>query len=134
MAGKVKRMPTHVEWEKIRKENKRRAKEMKGKKAEKKGKDKEEEEKTRRVRRGLRALKEIKKYWSGIKLLIRRLPFQRVIKEIMQGMRADLHLQPMAMMALRRWEKLSSRPARTTKSMCTTCKTGYNHAKGHTAR
>ena len=73
---------------------------MKGKKAEKKGKDKEEEEKTRRVRRGLRALKEIKKYQSGTELLIRRLPFQRVVKEIMQGIRADLQLQSAAMMAL----------------------------------
>ena len=73
---------------------------MKGKKEEKKGKDKAEEEKTKRVRRGLRALKEIRKYQSGTKLLIRRLPFQRVIKEIVQGMRADLQLQSTAMTAL----------------------------------
>ena len=52
------------------------------------------------MRRGLRALKEIRKYQSGTKLLIRRLPFQRVIKEIEQGMRADLWLQSTAMMAL----------------------------------
>ena len=53
-----------------------------------------------RMRRGLRALKEIRKYQSGTKLLIRRLPFQRVIKEIVQRMRGDLWLQSTAMMAL----------------------------------
>ena len=93
MAHKVKRTPTSTEQEKIRKENKMRAKEMKGKKAEKgkkeekKGKNKAEDEKTKRVRRGLRALKEIRKYQSGTELLIRRLPFQRVVKEIVQGIR-----------------------------------------------
>ena len=92
MAHKVKRMPTNAQQE-IRKENKRRAKEMKGKKEGKKGKDKAEEEKTKGMRRGLRALREIRKYQSGTELLIRRLPFQRVIKEIVQGIRADLWLQ-----------------------------------------
>ena len=82
-----------MDQEKIRKENERKAHEMKGKKAgkkgkkeEKKGKDKAEEEKTKRMRRGLRALKEIRKYQSSTELLIRRLPFQRVVKEIVQGM------------------------------------------------
>ena len=72
---------------------------MKGK-AEKKGEDKKDEEKARRVRRGLRPLKEIKKDQIGMELLIRRLPFQRVVKEIVQGLRVDLHLQSMVMMAL----------------------------------
>ena len=35
-----------------------------------------------------------------MELLIRRLPFQRVVKEIVQGLRVDLCLQSMAMMAL----------------------------------
>ena len=48
----------------------------------------------------MRALKEIKKYQSGMELLIRRLPFQRLVKEIVQGLRADLCLQSTAMMAL----------------------------------
>ena len=33
-------------------------------------------------------------------MLIRRQPFERVVKEIIQGLRADLHLQSTAMMAL----------------------------------
>ena len=43
-----------------------------------------------RQRRGLKALMEIKKYQTSTDLLIRRLPFQRVIQEIMQGIRTDL--------------------------------------------
>ena len=54
------------------------------------GKDKTEGEKIKRLRRGLKALKEIQKYQSGTKLLIRRLPFQRVVKEITQKIRQDL--------------------------------------------
>ena len=80
MACKVKRTPTHVKWEKIRKENERRAQEMKGKKAEKKGKKEEkkgkykaEEEKAKRVRRGLRTLKEIRKYQSGTKTIDKKI-------------------------------------------------------------
>ena len=58
-----------------------------GRKEEKKGEDKQDEWKARRVKRGLRALREIKKYQSGTELLIRRLPFQRVVKDIIQGLR-----------------------------------------------
>ena len=36
----------------------------------------------------------------GTELLIWRLPFQRVVKEIAQGMRTDLCFQTMAVMAL----------------------------------
>ena len=74
--------------------------EKKGKEEGKRGKGKAEEEKTKRVRRGLRALKEIRKYQSGTELLIQRLPFQRVVKEIVQGIRRYLQLELTAMMAL----------------------------------
>ena len=46
--------------------------------------------------RGLKALKEIKKYQSGTELLITRLPFQRLIREIAQGIREDLRFQSIA--------------------------------------
>ena len=87
MACKIKRTPTHAERECIGKENERRAQKMKVEKKGKGGKvktDKEKEEKIKKTRRGLRALREIRKYQSGTELLIRRLPFQRVVKEIMQ--------------------------------------------------
>ena len=107
MACKVKRTLTCTEWEQIKKENERRVQEMnrqkvekKGKKEGKRGKDQAEEEKIKRVRRELRALKEIKKYQSGTELLIQRLPFHRVVKEIVQGIWGDLQLQSTVMMAL----------------------------------
>ena len=46
------------------------------------------------------ALHVIKKYQSGAELLIRWLPFQRVVKEIVQNMRVDLRFQTTAVMAL----------------------------------
>ena len=53
-----------------------------------------------RLKRGMRALCEIRKYQSGAELLIRWLPFQRFVKEIVQSMRADLRFQMTAVMAL----------------------------------
>ena len=57
------------------------------------------------VRRGLKALKEIKRYQSGTDMLIRRLLFQRMVREIAQSIRTDLRFQSMAIMALQEvWE------------------------------
>ena len=39
------------------------------------------------MRRGMKALKEIKRYQTSTDLLIRRLPFQRVVREITQNIR-----------------------------------------------
>ena len=86
----------HAEREHFRKENKRRAWKMKVKKKGKGGEvkmDKEKREKIKKTRQGLKALREIKKYQSGTELLIRRLPFQRVVKEIIQKTREDLRRQ-----------------------------------------
>ena len=52
------------------------------------------------MRRGIKALKDIKKYQVSTDLLIRRLPFQRVAREITQGMRLDMRFQSTAIMAL----------------------------------
>ena len=41
----------------------------------------------------MKALKEMKKCHTSTKLLIRRLPFQRLVKEIVQEMRPDLRFQ-----------------------------------------
>ena len=56
--------------------------------------------KTGRVRRGMKALREIKRYQTSTDLLIKRLPFQRVVQEIAQNIRTDLRFQSMAIMAL----------------------------------
>jgi len=51
--------------------------------------------KPRRYRPGTRALQEIRKYQRSTELLIRRLPFQRLVREIFaeeEGRRADMRL------------------------------------------
>ena len=63
------------------------------------------EEVVKQMRRGLKALKEIMKYQLEAELLKWTLPFQRVVKEIVQEMRADLHFQTMAVMALEEVEE-----------------------------
>ena len=55
----------------------------------------------RRFRPGTVALKEIRKYQRSTALLIRKLPFQRLVKEIAQDMfRCDLRFQSHAILAL----------------------------------
>ena len=48
----------------------------------------------------MQALKEIQKYQKGVDLLIRRVPFQRLVKEIVQKRREGLKLQSSAVLAL----------------------------------
>ena len=52
------------------------------------------------MRRALKALKEIKKYQSNTEMLIRRLPFQRVVKGMIQKVQEDLRLQSTAILAM----------------------------------
>ena len=52
------------------------------------------------IQRGIRAHREIRKYQSNDDLLIRRLPFQRVVWEVAQSIRVDLWFQSTAIMAL----------------------------------
>ena len=71
-----------------------------GQKRDNEGEEHKEEETRKKTWRGLKALKEIKKYQMSTKTLIRKLPFQWVVREIAQGIRADLHFQSTAIMAL----------------------------------
>ena len=48
----------------------------------------------------MQALKEIQQYHKGADLLIRRVPFQRLVKEIVQKRREGLKLQSSAVLAL----------------------------------
>ena len=103
MACKIKKTPIHAEREHLRKENGKRAKRMKVEKKGRRGEaklDKEREEKTKKTRQGLKALKEIKKYQSSTEMLIRRLSFQRVVKEIVQKIQEDLRLWSTAILVL----------------------------------
>ena len=48
----------------------------------------------------MQALKEIQKYQKGADLLIRRVPFQRLVREIVQRQGEGLKLQSSAVLAL----------------------------------
>jgi len=56
--------------------------------------------KKKRYRPGTVALREIRKYQKGNELLIRRLPFQRLVRELAQDIKADLRFQSSAISAL----------------------------------
>ncbi len=56
--------------------------------------------KPHRYRPGTVALREIRKYQKSTELLMRRLPFQRLVREIAQDFKADLRFQTSAILAL----------------------------------
>ncbi|KAL7265939.1 histone H3.1, partial [Rhizina undulata] len=56
--------------------------------------------KHRRYRPGTVALHEIRRYQNSTKLLIRKLPFQRLVREIAQDLKSDLRFQSSALGAL----------------------------------
>ena len=56
--------------------------------------------KPHRYRPGTVALREIRKFQKSTDLLIRKLPFQRVVREIAQEYKSDLRFQSQAVLAL----------------------------------
>jgi histone H3 len=56
--------------------------------------------KTHRYRPGTVALREIRRYQKSTELLIRKLPFQRLVREIAQDYKSDLRFQSSALAAL----------------------------------
>ena len=52
------------------------------------------------MKRGMRALREIQKYQTTMEVLIQHLPFQRLVREIVQARWADLRFQGMTVKAL----------------------------------
>ncbi len=56
--------------------------------------------KPRRFRSGTVALREIRRYQKSTELLIRKLPFQRLVREIAQNYKTDLRFQTAAIGAL----------------------------------
>ena len=56
--------------------------------------------KPHRYRPGTVALREIRRYQKSTELLIRKLPFQRLVCEIAQDMCTDLRFQSLAILAL----------------------------------
>ena len=56
--------------------------------------------KPHRYRPGTVALREIRKYQKSTELLIRKIPFQRLVREIAQEFKTDLRFQSTAVLAL----------------------------------
>ncbi len=56
--------------------------------------------KPHRYRPGTVALRDIRKYQKNTDLLLRKLPFQRLVREIAQDMKDDLRFQSTAILAL----------------------------------
>jgi len=56
--------------------------------------------KPHRYRPGTVALRDIRKYQKSTELLIRKLPFQRLVREIAQKAKTDLRFQSLGMLAL----------------------------------
>ena len=89
-----------VVMKKLREENQRRAQRIKNRKEKQLKIGREKLEKQRKIQRGMQAHKEIQKYQKGADLLIQRLPFQRLVREIVQKRREGLRLQRIAILAL----------------------------------
>ena len=56
--------------------------------------------KPHRYRPGTVALREIKRYQKSTELLIRKLPFQKLVREVSQEFKSDLRFQSSAILAL----------------------------------
>ena len=56
--------------------------------------------KPRRYRPGTVALREIRRYQKGTDLLLRKLPFQRLVREVAQDFKMDLRFESLAIAAL----------------------------------
>ena len=96
MACKTKKTLTMAQLGKVRTENARRVMRVE----EVKRKEEEGKRKVKKNKRGIKALRDIKKFQSLTELLIRKLPFQRLIRELIQARQSDLKVQGLAMKAL----------------------------------
>lgn len=62
--------------------------------------DKRKERHTKRYKPGTRALMEIRAYQKKTDLLLRKVPFQRLVREIAQDFKTDLRFQTSALLCL----------------------------------
>uniref|UniRef100_A0A8D0LAM5 Core Histone H2A/H2B/H3 domain-containing protein n=1 Tax=Sphenodon punctatus TaxID=8508 RepID=A0A8D0LAM5_SPHPU len=84
--------------------------------------------KPHRYRPGTVALREIRRYQKSTELLIRKLPFQRLVREIAQDFKTDLRFQSSAVMALQ-----EASEAYLVGLFEDTNLSGHHHAQGHPA-
>ena len=62
--------------------------------------NKQKEKKPHRYRPGTVALREIRRYQKSTDLLLRKMPFQRLVREVAQDFKCDLRFQQSAILAL----------------------------------
>src|ERR1700719_2463771 len=62
--------------------------------------------KPHRFRPGTVALREIRRYQKSTELLIRKLPFQRLVRELAQEFKTDLRFQSTAILALQEFAEV----------------------------
>ncbi|EEC71856.1 hypothetical protein OsI_04556 [Oryza sativa Indica Group] len=90
--------------------------------------------KPHRFRPGTVALREIRKYQKSTELLIRKLPFQRLVREIAQDFKTDLRFQSSAVAALQEAPRLPRRALRGHQPLRHPRQARHHHAQGHPAR
>ncbi|CAN7977588.1 unnamed protein product [Ixodes persulcatus] len=85
--------------------------------------------KPHRYRPGTVALREIRRYQKSTELLIRKLPFQRLVREIAQDFKTDLRFQSSAVMASAGGQRgLLGRSLRRHRPLCHPRQAGNHHA------
>merc|ERR1711944_362832 len=88
--------------------------------------------KPHRYRPGTVALREIRRYQKSTELLLRKLPFQRLVREIAQDFKTDLRFQSSAVMALQEASALPSWFDGGYKLVCNSCQASDDNAERHT--
>ena len=82
----------------------------------------------------MQALKEIQKYQKGTDLLIRRVPFQSLVKEIVQKRREGFKITKFGSVSFAGgWRGISGGAPRTGKHVCYSCQMSNHYAERHTA-
>merc|ERR1712064_39917 len=88
--------------------------------------------KPHRYRPGTVALREIRRYQKSTELLLRKLPFQRLVREIAQDFKTDLRFQSSAVMALQEASEAYLVGLMEDTNLCDSCQASDDNAEGHT--
>ena len=111
-----------ADMKKLREENQKRAQRIKDRKDKQLKIIRDEKvEKQRKIQQGMQALKEIQKYQKGADLLIRRVPFQRLVREIVQKQRGAKITKLSGAGTTRSGGGIFGRAPGASKYLCHTC-------------
>ncbi|KAJ8349282.1 hypothetical protein SKAU_G00244120 [Synaphobranchus kaupii] len=89
--------------------------------------------KPHRYRPGTVGLREIRRYQKSTELLIRKLPFQRLVREIAQDFKTDLRFQSSAVMALQEASEAYLVGLFEDTNLCAIHAKSDHHAQGYPA-